>query len=606
MIDKNKRTLILVESPEKARTIRKIFKDAGYNKVIVAATVGHFTKIDAGSGYYNTGIFPDQNFKINYVIDPDKKKIVDELKQQIKFADFVYICTDPDREGEAIAWSCVKFLNIPKSKYKRATYQSINQKAIFDAIDKAGTIDMNLVDSAQARGGLDIMYGFRLSSYVREKIGCRSAGRCQTPAVKLIKDREDEIKNFVPEKYIDLYVTFTKNKTPFKAKYVGTDVAPVKRIKSDEEADKVIKDCGKGYFIVESVEHKDRKENPKPPFSTSTFQQECANKLGLTIKDSAECAQKLFDAGKISYHRTDSEIFEEEFTNELKKWVKANYQKQYVSGTVVKGKNDENAQEGHEALHVLDLDLTPELFAKEAASPLLAKVYRIIYNRTVAAALNPAIIAQTTYNIYNGKHKFVMNSNELKFDGYRCVYSYVDESDEKEEIVKETFKENETLQNCKFEKVAKETTPPSRYKEGSFAKELKEVGIGRPSTYPAIVETVKSESRGYCVVEDKYLKPTEKGNELIEFLLKDFGDLIDIGYTREMEKELDEIKQGKKTKLEVLTNFYNKLEDTIKKIQGNKTCPECGSPMVLRKGRYGSFWGCSNYPKCNHIEKATK
>ena len=615
LFDKKKRILILVESPEKATTITKIFRAAGYNKVVIQATFGHFTKIADGGGYHNSGIFPDQNFKINYVLDndPKKSKNTKALKEQVKLADFIYICTDPDREGEAIAQSCVDFLKIPKSKYKRATYQAINQKAIFEAIRNAGSINTNLVAAARTRGALDKGFGYGISEQIRKNGKGKSGGRVQSAALKMIVDRENEILNFVPEKYIDLYLHFFKNNAEFKAKYVGTDKKPVKRLDTQEQVDKIYEECKGNPFIVKSVEHKDKFENPRPPFCTATFQQECAGKLGLTVEQAQDCAQKLFDAGKISYHRTDSEIFEGEFEAELKSFVKNNYPKAYVSGSVVKGKNDENAQEGHEALHVLDLNLTPELYAKEAPNELLSKVYRIIYNRTIATALKPAIIAQTTYNIYNKLNKFVLNSNELKFDGYRCVYAYREDSDPKDDVVKETFEEGEQLQHCKFESVPKETTPPARYKESSFVPEMKKAGIGRPSTYSSTIKTLKSESRGYCVVENKYLKPTELGMKNIEFLSDNFGDVVNVDYTKEMEKSLDLIAQGKLDNLEFLKEFFEHLDESIKKVSpedasssSSKVCPECGSPMKIRKGPYGVFWGCTNYPKCKHIENIKK
>lgn len=614
LFDKNKRVLILVESPEKAKTITKIFRDAGYSKVVIQATFGHFTKIADGGGYHNSGIFPDQNFKINYVLDddPKKSKNTKALKEQVKLADLIYICTDPDREGEAIAQSCVDFLKIPKSKYKRATYQAINQKAIFEAIKNAGTINSNLVAAARTRGALDKGFGYGISEQLRKNGKGKSGGRVQSAALKMIVDRENEILNFVPEKYIDLYLHFIKNNVEFKAKYVGTDKNPIKRLDTQDQVDRIYEECKGNPFVVKSVEHKDKLENPKPPFCTATFQQECANKLGLTVEQAQSCAQKLFDAGRISYHRTDSEIFEAEFETELKSFVKANYPKAYVSGSVVKGKNDENAQEGHEALHVLDLNLTPELYAEEAPNELLSKVYRIIYNRTIATALKPAIIAQTTYNIYNMLNKFVLNSNELKFDGYRYVYAYKDEADDKDPIVKETFKENEQLQHCSFESVPKETTPPARYKESSFVAEMKKVGIGRPSTYDTTIKTIKSESRGYCTVENKYLKPTELGMKNIEFLNENFGDIVNVNYTKQMEDSLDAIAHHKLDDKVFLKEFFEHLDENIKKVSpedstsGSKICPECGSLMKLRKGPYGTFWGCTNYPKCKHIENLKK
>lgn len=599
MFDKNTKVLICVESPEKAKTITKIFRDEGYNKVTVLATIGHFDVISDGSGYHNTGIHPEDNFKIDFKIDPNKRDVVNKLKLQVKASDLILLASDPDREGSAIAWACVHFLKIPKSKYRRVTYNAINKKAIFEAIDSASDLDFDMVDAAHARSCLDKGLGYRLSELSRLNNKGRSVGRCQSAALKMIVDREKEILNFKPEKFFDIYLHFLKNGSKFKAKYSG------EKIKTDEEVTAIFEDCKGTPFYIKSIETKERKENPKAPFSTATFQQECASKLGLTVKESAECAQKLFDAGKISYHRTDSEQFEEEFTNNLKSFASLAYGKKYASGTVVKGKPDPNGQNGHEALHVLDLDLTPDVYSKTAPSELLAKVYKIIYNRTVAAALKPAIISQTTYNIYNKDNKFVMNSNELKFDGYRCVYNYKDDSDEENQIVKETFAKDEELKQCSLEAIPNETKPKSRFKEASFLKELKDVGIGRPSTYPSIIETIKSESRGYVVVENKCLKPTEKGMENIDFLDSHFSNLINVKYTSEMENSLDLIASGKLDYLTFLKEFYDNLEHSVKesKLECAKTCPKCGKPLVKRRGRYGFFYGCSGFPDCNYIER---
>lgn len=610
-LDKSKRILFLCESPEKAKTISKIFRDAGYHNISVMATIGHFDKLEDGSGYHNTGIHPEENFKLDFIIDPNKKDVVNKIKEQVKYAEQVFIASDLDREGEAIAWACVHFLKIPKDKYKRVTYQAINKNAIFEAIKNAGDLDYDMINAAHTRSCLDKGLGYRLSGIARNNVNCKSVGRCQSAALKMIVDREREILDFKPEKYYDLYLHFFKNDVEFKAKYVGTDSSPIKRLNNQEQVDKIYEACKGHPFIVKTVESKDRKENPKPPFSTATFQQECANKLNLTVKQSADCAQKLFDAGKISYHRTDSEVYEEAFKNILLEYVKNNFPEKYRSNTVVEGKKDENEQGAHEAIHVLDLELTPEKFAAEANSDLLAKVYRIIYNRTVAAALAPAIIAQTTYNIYNVENKFTMVSNELKFDGYRTVYAYKDDSDEKETIIKETFKEDEVLKNCSLEALQQETKPKPRYKEASFVKELKEQGIGRPSTYASIIETIKSESRGYCIVEDKCLKPTEKGMQLSEFLDKNFEDLINVGYTRDMEKSLDKISEGKLNYLDFLKEFFDHLENSAKKFDdvkktSQKICPECGKQMVIRKGPHGPFWGCTGYPKCKHLEALNK
>lgn len=421
LFDRTKRVLILVESPEKAKTIGKIFRDAGYSRVFVQATIGHFTKLADGAGYYNTGIFPDENFKMNYVIDPAKKEVVSKLKEQVKMADQVYICSDPDREGEAIAWSCVKFLNIPKNKYKRASYQAINQKAIFEAIRNAGDIDMNLVHAAHARSGLDKGFGYRISQLLREFNKGKSGGRCQTPALGMVYDRDMEIANFIPEKYFDLYLHFFKNKVEFKAKYVGTDKNPIKRLDTQEQIDKIFEECKGHPFIVKDIEHKDRLENPRPPFSTVTFQKECASKLGLTIKQAAECAQKLFDAGKISYHRTDATFVSEEFQEETKQFISKRFKDPKLFTKPEEAKKTGLEQEGHECLRILDWELTPEKLQEEGFSSMHVKVYRMIYIRTLQSMLPAAIYSCVQYTIANGKHLFKFETKELKYEGYKMV-----------------------------------------------------------------------------------------------------------------------------------------------------------------------------------------
>lgn len=608
MFDKNTRVLIIVESPEKSRTITKIFHDEGFNKVVVMATIGHFTCIADGSGYWNTGIHPEENFKIDFELDRGKKDNIKKLKEQISYADKVYICSDGDREGEAIGWSCVKFLKIPKTKYKRATYHEINKRAIFEALENAHDLDENLVNAAHSRSVLDKMVGYRLSPIAKKSVYCKSVGRCQSAGLKLLVEREEEIQNFKAEKYFDLFLFFTKNKTDFKAKYQGTDSTPIKQIKSQEDCDKIYEDCKGNKFIVKTVEFKDKLDNPKLPFCTASFQQEVTSKLNLTTEQAMSCAQQLFESGKISYHRTDDTTMSPEFKLELKNYVTKRFGKEYYS-EVREGKKDDNAQEGHECLRVLDLELTPEKFSQTNTNELLNKVYKIIYNRTVASSMKPSIISETVYNIYNGKHKFTMTSNELKFDGYKKIYNYKDDEENSDsDLIKETFNKGEELKDCSLESVPKETQPKPRYKEATFLKELQQRGIGRPSTYASIVSTIKSEDRGYCKVENKCLVPTEKGIKLSHFLDDKFSDIINIDYTKEMEKSLDLIANGKLNYLDFLQDFYNKLEESSNKVtelsvKVDKKCPECGNPLVIRKGKYGKFLGCSNYPKCKHIEK---
>lgn len=619
MINKNARTLIIVESPNKTKTISKIFKDAGYNKVIVVASVGHISEIKDGGKYWNTGIDPDNKFKTNFAVSADKKEVMSNLKNQVELADEIYLASDPDREGEAIAWSLKKFLKIPDAKCHRVTFHEITPKAVLKAFESPRKIDEDLVDASHARSILDKMVGYRLSPIARKKIGAKSVGRCQSAGLKLIVDREKEIINFIPEKYLDISLLFNKNGVDFKAKYAGTVDKENKR-PSEQDFQLIEQECKQNFpFIISDIENKEKLSNPKPPFTTSTFQQEVSNKLGVGVKEAMSYAQKLFEGldiggehiALITYIRTDSPEFAPEFLPILEAFVKQTYGDKYYS-PVKKAKKGENTQDGHEAIRPTDLNMTPEKLSKHISDSRLLKVYKIIYDRTVACGMAASKTSETIYHITCGKQLFNLVSRELLFDGYTKVYNYKDKDDE--DIIKETFKKGEKIDKSYkpyLESVAKETTPPARFKEATFIKELESCGIGRPSTFATIVETILSASRGYCVVEDKCIKPTEKGMNLSGFLTESFGDLININYTAEMEKDLDLIANNKLNNIEFLTAFYNKLEDSANKVSSeksapeisDKSCPECGKPLVVRTGKYGRFLGCSGYPKCKHIEK---
>lgn len=616
------RILVLVESPNKVKTISEILKADSENFYVVKASVGHITKIN-DSGLYNMGIDPKDHFKIDYVISDDKKKVVQELREQVKVADKVILASDEDREGEQISWSLKKFLHIPENKYERITFHEITKQAIFNALKHPRKIDNNLAEAAQTRASLDKIVGYRLSPISRNAIKAKSVGRCQSAGLKLIVDRENEIINFKPETYFDLSLEFDKKKAHFKAKYRGTAKKEVKRFSSKEDAKVVIDDCLKtSTYKVETIETKERASNPKPPFTTSTFQQEVASKLGISVKTAMSCAQKLFEGINIggkhialtTYIRTDDASFAPEFLPILEKYVKKNFGIKYYS-PVKKAKKNENAQEGHECLRCIDPEFTPDSLKAFINDDLLIKVYEIIWRRTIQAAMSAAVISETTYTLKNGEHIFTMVSRELLFDGWKKVYSYKDD-EEKDGIITETLSVGEliTKKDNKATLVLDEktTTPPARYKEASFIKELEAQGIGRPSTFATIVETILSESRGYCELDNKFIKPTELGMKLSAYLDKNFSDVINIDYTRELEKDLDAIATGKMNKESFLVSFYNNLEKSINKVAPplpaieDKICPECGHKLVVRKGKYGPFLGCSNWPACNHIEKIVK
>ena len=421
----------------------------------------------------------------------------------------------------------------------------------------------------------------------------------------------------MPEKYVDLYLNFEKNNTKFKAKFIGTDKFPVEHLKTEAEANNVIAACKGIDFVINNISRKEKHEAPKPPFCTATFQQEASNRLNLTTKDAMSVAQQLYEAGKISYMRTDDQTFAPDFlTGLLKPYIVNNFGKAFYNAPR-EVKNAQDAQQGHECLRITDPALTPDLFEKEDPNTLHQKVYKLIWQRTVAACLPDAIYAETAYDIYNGQFKFRFISKELLNEGYKAIYSYQDTDKAEEKPIKETFSKNERLTNTKLVSQAKETTPPARYKEATFLKELQKQGIGRPSTYATIVETVLSSTRGYCELDNKFMVPTNKGRQLIEFLDRNFSNIINIGYTRQMEESLDKIADGKLSKLEMtkhshlefafLTNFYNTLETTIKNstevaattLTTTETCPNCGKTLVVKRSKYGnSFLACPGWPNC--------
>ena len=607
---KNKKILVIVESPNKVQHIQKYLRDAGY-KVNVMASVGHIMSLADGGSYYNSGVDPKNNFDLNLKVSEDKYKVVQQLKDQAKTADLVYLMSDPDREGFVISWSLVKFLKLPKTKYRRAVTHEITPKAVVKAIENPIPMDDNLVDAGLARMTLDKMIGYRLSPISKTYVGARSVGRCQSVGLKLVADREREIQNFTPVTYFDLYLNFEKNKTKFKAKFAGNNtIGNVDHLNSQKEVDTIKANCTKDY-VIEAIKQKEKEESPKPPFCTATFQQEASSKLGLKVKDAMAVAQKLFESGRITYIRSDDTTIAPEFIPTLQSYIESTYGKKAWTQPRV-GKKQENAQEGHECLRITDPSLTPDEYNKIDANNLNQKVYRLIWQRTIAAALPNAKISETQYLIDNNGEKFILASKEITSLGYREVYTYKDD-DAKDDsgVVKETFTKGEVLKNCKLEDVMKQTKPSPRYTEATLIKKLETSGVGRPSTYATIVETVLSTTRGYAELQDKSIVPTERGMQLAAFLDRNFNNIINTDYTKKMEESLDKIASGKETKLEFLTEFYNTLENTIKNNSEinvsaqttDEVCPLCGAPMVVRRSRFGSlFLGCSKYPKCHGIK----
>lgn len=634
VLSKDAKILCICESPNKKATLTKIFKDLGYKNATVEASVGHITEIKNNSRTkWNTGIHVDDNFKIDYTVSDDKKKVVAALKEKVKSAEIVLLASDPDREGSAIATHLKQELKIPESKYYRLTFHEITKSGVSAGLEELGKIDNNLSDAAEARAGADKLIGYSLSGLGKKAVGARSVGRVQSPALKILVDREQEIRNFVPEKYWELFLDFEKNSHEYRAKYVGTETKPLEngRFKKEADAQKVIEACSPYSYLIRDIEAKDRVVSPKPPFTTSTLQQECSSKLGISVKQTAMFAQKLFEGisingshvGLITYIRTDSSEMSPEFALELGQFVRAQFGEKYFA-PVRKGKKQANEQDGHECIRVVDLSMTPDKLAKhlgangEDAGKML-KVYEIIYNRTVAASMAPAIITDTDYNIYNLEHHFTYTSHAVKFDGFLKVYSYKEDDEEQFDSAIQDLFAGDTIKqkDSTLTLEAKETKPPRRYSEAGLVAALEKLGIGRPSTYPTIISTLTDKTRNYTTTENKVLIPTQLGEDLTGYLDKNFSNVVGINYTAELESELDKIAGGEMTKLDFFQHFYDNLVATIEKVDKEVahaqkavgtgyTCPNCGSQMVWRKGPYGNFLACSKYPQCKTTMKLPK
>ena len=598
--------LVIVESPSKSKTIEK-YLGSDYK---VVSSKGHIRDL-ATTGQYGLGVDIENGFKPNYIPIAGKKKVISELKKDVKDSDIVYLASDPDREGEAIAWHLKDALGIKDGEYKRVLFNEITHDKVLDAISKPTVIDDNLVRSQETRRILDRIIGFRLSKLLQSKIGAKSAGRVQSVALKLIVDREREIEAFKEEEYW----TITSSFNEFDAdlfKYKNDDI----KLHTEEDADNVLEKLGKDYKI-ESINQTAKNKKSKFPFITSTLQQEASTKLGFPAKKTMSIAQKLYEGieldngpvGLITYMRTDSVRLSDDFTKPALKYISDNYGSEYV-GYIKKSKKTENVQDAHEAIRPTSI-LREPLKIKEFLSNDEFKLYSLIYKRTLASLMADAKVKQTSIILDNNDYKFKTTGQVLTFDGYLKVYKDYESSEDK--ILPELADAN-ILSTDIVNKEQHFTKPPARYTEAKLIKEMEELGIGRPSTYAKIIDTIKE--RGYVELVEKKFKPTKVGIESTDKLQEFFSDLINVEYTRDMEEDLDKVADGKLVWNEVLKNFYALFEPRVKnaftdmeKKEPEKTgevCPNCGNPLVIRKGKYGEFVACSNYPECKYIKKEEK
>jgi len=596
--------LVIVESPHKSKTIEK-YLGKDYK---VVSSLGHIRDLST-SGKFGFGVDVENDFKPEYKIIKGKNKLVKDLKKDIKDASFVYLATDPDREGEAISWHLYDTLGLKEDNYERIVFNEITKKAVLDSFAKARKIDDDLVKSQETRRILDRIIGFRLSKLMQSKTGGKSAGRVQSVALKLIVDREREIEAFITEEYFEIDAYFDD----FSAKLDTYNDEKIE-IKKEEKAKEILSKLSKD-FIIESIDKKEKAKKSKFPFITSTLQQEASTKLGFTSKKTMMIAQKLYEGitlkdetvGLISYMRTDSVRLSDEFIKDTYSYIKDNYGSDYV-GYVKKSNKTENVQDAHEAIRPTDINKHPDKI-KEYLTNDEYKLYRLIYHRALASLMKDAKVEATTVILDNNNYKFKVTGQIVIFDGYLKAYSDYEKS---EDTILPDFNNynSKIITSNNIEYTAHTTKPPARYTESKLIKEMEELGIGRPSTYAKTIDTI--EERGYVRVEDKKFVPTDIGIETTDKLQEFFKDIINVEYTKNMEDDLDKIAEGNLEWSRLLDIFYKEFEPKVqvafkemdKKApeETGELCPNCNSPLVIKQSRYGKFVACSNYPECKYIK----
>ncbi len=599
--------LVIVESPAKTHTISGYL---GKNYKVVSSK-GHIRDL-ATSGKFGLGVDVEGDFTPTYKEIPGKKKDIASLKKDAKNSDMVYLATDPDREGEAISFHLYEVLGLNKDNYERVVFNEITEGAVKEAFKHPRKIDDSLVRSQETRRILDRIIGFRLSKLMQSKTGGKSAGRVQSVALKLIVDREREILAFVPEEYWNVIAKF-KDFDANLEKYKGKKL----EIHNEDEVKDILSKLGEDFKIA-SVEKKEKTKKGFLPFTTSTLQQACINKFNFNSSKTMRIAQKLYEGvdlgsetlGLITYMRTDSTRLSPVFINDTFKYIEENFGKKYI-GAVKKGKKTENVQDAHEAIRPTSIKRTPES-VKEYLTKDEYKVYSIIYARALASLMSDAKTLATTAILDNNGYEFKVTGSILTFDGYLKVYKEFSKTDDV--ILPDFDKFNGVVSTKDIETEQKFTKPVSRYTEATLIQEMEELGIGRPSTYAKTMETLKM--RDYVKIEDKKFVPTEIGIETTDKLQEYFSNIINVEYTANMETDLDLIAEENKDNIKILKDFYNEFEPLVESAftkmekaspkETGETCPNCNSPLVVRKGKFGEFVACSNYPECKYIKKEEK
>ena len=605
--------LIIVESPAKANTIKKFL--GGSTKVV--ASMGHIRDLPKSK----LGVDIEKDFEPEYINIRGKGDLIKSLKKDAKQAKVVYLASDPDREGEAIAWHLGYLLKDDAKEITRVTFNEITKEAVQKAINNPRKLDVNLVDAQQARRVLDRIVGYKISPLLWKKVRRGlSAGRVQSVAVKLIVDREEEINNFKPEEYWNIFVDLEdeKSKKQFEAKFYGKDNKK-QEIHNKQEVDEILEAIKNTNYIVDEVKKGEKKRTPAPPFTTSTMQQEASRKLGFTLKKTMTIAQSLYEGvkvegrgtvGLITYMRTDSTRISEEARAAAKEQIVKTYGENYYENRYYKTNKD--SQDAHEGIRPTYADLSPDGI-KDSLTRDQYKLYRLIYNRFMASQMAAAVFNTMSVTINANNYTFKASGQSIKFKGFMTLY--VEGTDSKEQDEEKMLPNLEEKQSVKLEKINPKqsfTEPPPRYTEASLVKALEEKGIGRPSTYSPTITTILD--RRYIEKEQKQLVPTELGKIVNKLLTENFTDIINVEFTAKIENEFDEIAEGKEAWKKMIREFYGPFSKELEKVEkelehvelvdevSDVKCDKCGRMMVYKYGRFGKFLACPGYPECKNAK----
>ena len=604
--------LIIVESPAKANTIKKFL--GGSTKVV--ASMGHIRDLPKSK----LGVDLENDFEPEYINIRGKGDLIKSLKKDAKKAKKIYLATDPDREGEAIAWHLDYILKEEHDRIVRVTFNEITKGAVQKAIKEPRNIDLNVVDAQQARRVLDRIVGYQISPLLWKKVKRGlSAGRVQSVAVKLIVAREEEIEKFIPEEYWNIYADLKDNesKKKFEAKFYGKNNKKIE-IHSKEEIDKILEDIEKAKYVVKEVKKGEKKRNAAPPFTTSTMQQEASRKLGFTLKKTMSVAQGLYEGvkipekgsvGLITYMRTDSTRISEVARQAAKEHIVNTYGEQYYENRYYKAKKD--SQDAHEAIRPTYADLEPDKI-KDSLTKDQYKLYKLIYNRFMASQMSSAIYNTMAVTIDADGYTFKANGQSIKFKGFMVLYVEGTDQEEQEAGMLPELKEGQEVEKIKINPKQSFTEPPARYTEASLVKALEEKGIGRPSTYSPTITTILE--RRYIEKQQKQLVPTELGKIVNKLLVENFTDIVNVEFTADIESQFDNIAEGKEEWKQMIRDFYGPFKKELDEAEKNLEhieikdevsdvkCDKCGRMMVYKYGRFGKFLACPGYPECKNTK----